>query len=281
MKKLSIGLICTLAIVLTACGNIVEQDQTENSTSTEITYTFQKFELDSRTIRNADETKVKLELSNENFDKSANEENNYTIPIGELTIENADTTQNFTIDGDDVIYKDITYTGLYKNTVDLPKPCDEITFINFILKNYAADGSERISTSSCIETDYYSDEADSVDYTIDEDFSDDDRYVELREKYGEPAIWKLFIYTASGKNRIEIYGCSSYMFLLNTNQDITVDMGKYNKIEEISIDPESEAVDETGKTEETEEEAVEADSDSVETDEVTEESTSGEVAQHE
>ena len=221
MRKINVICCICLITILTACGSESNIDGKENI----ITYVPNKFEISHNTIRNKDEADVNQQIHNENFVKEDIWVDN--PEIGEIIIEDTDNTHDYTIEGNNIIYNNIKYNNLYDIINNLDSPFDSNTFINFIIKNYSVPGESEVFCKVLKYNDTYSDEADSVDISVDELFEGHLKYEQLKAKYNEPATWEINIYTYGGKNNITICGCSRYVFLLNLDSDLSIKMQDY------------------------------------------------------
>ena len=214
----------TIAAIMLTTGLLTGCGDTQDVSG--IKYTPTKFSVDANIIRDKDESRLMKEIHNSNFERPK-EEYKGDIGIGEITIDETGTAPMYEISGADIIYEDTTYVGLYDIVNNIQIPYNRESFINFLITSYDIPNETQVFSSLTKYDNIYNEDAESVDISVDEEFSGHTRYNELKAKYGESATWELSLYTYGGNNRVFICGCSKYTFVVNVDSDISIKMQDY------------------------------------------------------
>ncbi|MBO5388462.1 MAG: hypothetical protein J6A59_10025, partial [Lachnospiraceae bacterium] len=271
MKRYIILLVSV--ILISGCGNSSVQSQDYEAPS---------FKIDDNTITKDGQLNFhELEdNTDENNDSIEFEEYDYeSEQLGVIKLVGSDNTTNFTILDNNIVYNDITYIGLYEaiNNITIPEDTDKNTFINFIVKvlkpnntnvyvtytvenkhNVYGDNTDTVSIEDVI--------ADDTTIGLDYIFKGVTEYEQLLSEYNEDISWSMQLYDEKSTSRLNLYGCSKYMFIANAN-DMTYDMSLYNlgdyksndesnisEVSEETLGEETETLDEESETEILEEE---------------------------
>lgn len=213
-----------IATILMTTGLVTGCGDTQDVSG--VKYTPTKFSVDANTIRDKDESALIKEIHNNNFERPK-EEYKGEIGIGEITIDETGTAPMYEVSGADIIYEDTTYVGLYDIVSSIQIPYAKESFINFLVTSYDIPNETQVFSSLTKYDTVYSEDAESVDISVDEEFSGHTRYNELKATYGESATWEISLYTYGGNNRVFICGCSKYTFVVNVDSDISIKMQDY------------------------------------------------------
>lgn len=217
---LGLGLsILTVAGMITGCSNTGLKDNDNKYTVK------QEFGSDSSTMKKDNlQYQIEEEQAQEDEETLENYEDD-TINIGEIDIVNEDNSIDWEVDGDDIVYKDTRFNGLYKIHDRLQLPCDETTFINFIVKTlhaYSTLIDVHVDTSFDENTDI-----ENTDISIDEALSELEDYNAIKERYDNtPATWRIVFYY--NENSKYMFGSSKYIIYNGSGDLITVDMDQVN-----------------------------------------------------
>lgn len=245
MKRIILFIIgITFMLSIVGCQN----KKSEN----EVNFTPSTFEKDSSTIKNSESWQFNRQpIINNNTDD--NEVVDPSINVGEIKIENTDGSKLFNIIEDrDIEYNGVVFKNLYSNIQHLELPCDQNTFINFVIKTYVTN-SKHVNTEYLNDNEYmYNPEIDGDDnvyISIDEGLQESEYYNSLVKQYNDKAIWSLTLYEDDYSGLGIIYGCKSFILYSGGDTEQVVDMSEYNYTgEEINIDSED-AMEEEGITE--------------------------------
>lgn len=231
MKKKILSIVITSAVLtLASCGN------TNNNTDNTFAYNPQTFETDNQTIHKNNEQEILDNIAQQEQEKEQQQQDEENIDYGtpeyntsEITIENEDTSVNYEIVGNDIIYRGITFTDLYTVVTSIEQPYDLNTFINFLVKTYNTHGETVVYSKLTLDDIETEDDLDiGAAMTISEQLYDMEGYAKIVEKYnGEEATWSISLYTYGGNNQHNIHGCKSYV-LYNGENDIAVDMSEFD-----------------------------------------------------
>lgn len=220
LTLLSLSLsILTVTGMITGCSNTGLKDNDNKYTVK------QEFGSDSSTMKKDNlQYQIEEEQAQEDEETLENYEDD-TINIGEIDIVNEDTSIDWEVDGDDIVYKDTRFNGLYKIHDRLQLPCDETTFINFIVKTLHGYGSlidVHVETSFDENTD-----TEDTDISIDEALSELEDYNAIKESYDNtPATWRI-VFNYDGNSKF-MFGSSKYIIYNGSGDLITVDMDQVN-----------------------------------------------------
>lgn len=220
LTLLGLGLsILTVAGMITGCSNTGLKDNDNKYTVK------QEFGSDSSTMKKDNlQYQIEEEQAQEDEETLENYEDD-TINIGEIDIVNEDNSIDWEVDGDDIVYKDTRFSGLYKIHDRLQLPCDETTFINFIVKtlhSYDSLIDVHVETSFDENTD-----TEDTDISIDEALSELEDYNAIKESYDNtPATWRI-VFNYDGNSKF-MFGSSKYIIYNGSGDLITVDMDKVN-----------------------------------------------------
>lgn len=220
LTLLSLSLsILTVTGMITGCSNTGLKDNDNKYTVK------QEFGSDSNTMKKDNlQYQIEEEQAQEDEETLENYEDD-TINIGEIDIVNEDTSIDWEVDGDDIVYKDTRFNGLYKIHDRLQLPCDETTFINFIVKTLHGYGSlidVHVETSFDENTD-----TEDTDISIDEALSELEDYNAIKESYDNtPATWRI-VFNYDGNSKF-MFGSSKYIIYNGSGDLITVDMDQVN-----------------------------------------------------
>lgn len=191
--------------------------------SNEVEYSAGKFSIDRWTIREAEAWNAGN--SNESSG-NGNAVKDPNISTGELILEGNDASVKYEISGNDIIYKGITFHDLYYCVQHVQLPCDQNTFINFLVKTYQTKDSDVYSEYV---NDYEFDTSSGEEnITIHENFSDSSKYLALVDEYGKEANWTLTVYEYGYKSPGMIIGCDKYLMYNGGSGEHTVDMSKFD-----------------------------------------------------
>jgi hypothetical protein len=225
-KSVVIGMIAVLC--LTGCGSTKIGGSSSNSE-----YKPATFEVDDSTIRNEvydyieennkiEEAEKEQEAIQEAIQQTVVDPN---ITVGELAISNQDTSEDFEISGDDIIYNGITYKGLNEALNHMEYPTDRTTFINFILKTFNQT-TNNVVYCNCVNDVEEDLKEDSTNLDIDVQLDESEVYRQIKAAHNnEPAIWTLSIW--SDITAGSIYGCSEYLIYNGTDSLYEVDMSQF------------------------------------------------------
>lgn len=229
-----VAVVSVMMTMLTACSFEGEQKVSEENTS----FNPVDFSIGSDTVSKKDEHIWKFQRENEQTVEST-ESVDYTEKtdgydstehVGELVLDGNDKSSDWKVDGDDIIYANRRYHELNLSVQKAQSPYDKNTMINFILKMYEAKENEiytnfvDYSSTNTDEEIENEEGAENTNATIDELLSNSAKYLELKEKYNDSATWVIEICTYGGKNKAEIIGCKSFTCLVNTDEDVVIDM---------------------------------------------------------
>lgn len=235
MKIRKILCLIAMSVLLTACSFSGEQEVKERDSSD---FNPVDFSIGSDTVKKEDEHIWKFQRNSEQLAENS-ESVDYTEQtdgydsaehIGELVLNGNNTSSDWTVDGDDIVHANRRYYELNSSVQQAQSPYDKNTMINFILEMYEARENEvytnyidysNTSTGEELEND---DGSENTNMTIDELLEGSSKYLELKEKYNDSATWVIEICTYGGKNKAQIIGCKSFMCLMNTDEDIVIDM---------------------------------------------------------
>ena len=222
-KNLIVVSLSIAMAMLSACSNGHKDVQ-----YTEKTYPINVFELDENTVSVANQgnflSDAEIEEANRQsqYQQSTGDNHNHEEPSGgELIIENNDTTENYEIDGENIIYNNKKFNNLYTVVNSIELPYDTNTFINFIVKTVEPSREE---VACSVDTDLEPEE--EYEIPILDVLAEQAIYQKLKSQYNEEVQWCITINDYG--NTITIYGCSSYAFLLDTYNDVVVDMSEYD-----------------------------------------------------
>lgn len=222
MKKIkAIAIILSLSVLglgLTACEKSHKAVKYSEST-----YPINTFAID--------EASVSVKYENNFYETSDDDyyipDDDYEVPDpssnveitehdgGEIILQNEDTTTDYEIDGDNVIYKEHTYVNLASIVESINTPCDKNTFINFIVKTANKDTTVSLSL---ITDQYVGTDTSPFDICL-----ASEAYKSIKEKYGTDVEWYISIEGGKG-----IYGNGQFMFTVDTKEDIIIDMSEYD-----------------------------------------------------
>lgn len=225
MKKKYITVLglCITVLSLTACSNGHKDVQ-----YTEKTYPINVFELDENTVSLVNQgnflSDAEIEEANRQsqYQQSTGDNTSHEEPSGgELVLENEDTTVNYEIDGENIVYNNKKFNNLYTVVNSVELPYDTNTFINFIVKTVEPSREE---VACSIDTNLEPEE--EYEIPILNILEEQSIYQKLKGQYNEEVQWCITINDYG--NAITIYGCSSYAFLLDTYNDVVIDMSEYD-----------------------------------------------------
>lgn len=229
-KQLAIStLLIATIIYTTACGGL----ESKNSNTIEVAYT--SFELNSNTIHKNKIHKYNTTKPIDSLDKQSNQTaeadgtgdnpyytENYNITLHKLTLTGQDHSEYYTIDNNDIIYRDQRFHDLYSIVKEMDMEYDWQTFLNFILKTNTLDDSDLWAG--------YEENYEEGEYviTVDEEISGVASYESLKSEYGEKVKW---VFTLRDKSCTcnRIYGCNKYMLITSSEQEVTIDMNDLDK----------------------------------------------------
>lgn len=233
-KKLSLVIITAIAIMstMTSCGNKETTDTTEPTLNE---FTVDKYvakypkydhinDYDDHDYGDRKNTSDNQESKSSSDSKDDTDTKGYGM--AELEITGEDNTQYYKIDGDDIIYGDVRYRGLYKAIKSCKQPYGENTFLNFIVKTYNPEADD-------ITVMYYNEDEPETVKNLSQGIADDlrnnwDGYTFLKTKYNTDVKWMLFIYeTESGGRQARIYGCKEYLVYAGSSGVLEVNMSAY------------------------------------------------------
>ena len=226
-KRLLITILLCSVIGLTACG-----DKHDKPTYNASNYPINSFNKDNNTVSVVNQnnflTDQEIAEINAQSALNTNEEFDYeyTEPDGgELVLENEDTTTDYEIQEDgSITYKEKTFHGLYNAMQSIEIPYDENTFINFLIKTINAE-------DTYINVYRQTDELEEFDVSMFEFYKGNSTYNSMIDKYNTEPEWCLDIGLVDGDSvskHTYIYGCSAYVFLLDADNDIVIDMSEYD-----------------------------------------------------
>lgn len=223
MKQLiSAGLLLTM-LSLTACNNIDIGGSNNNE------YRPQLFEVDELTVRQNNEWNVKQEIAEENNETTVNTEEDIKVDVGEVQLENTDTSIDYTIEGGDIVYNGIRFVELSTAVNSVSSPYDTNTFINFIIKTYSTAEST-VNVSYNIDSNTTSDSnADTGAYVgLHESLmADSSDYQHIYNKYGVEADWQLLLDSGKPEELGILYGCSTYVMYQGVG-NLVIDMNEFD-----------------------------------------------------
>ena len=235
-KLIILGLL-GIAINLSGCAN-------NNSEKAIIN----KFEINEYTIHsNTEITQTEnsqTQGNNEDKDSQMNASSNVENAMGELILNNTDTSVAYEVINDtDVKYKGVTYVSLYTCVNSLNTKYDKNTIINFIIKNInGLSNTVYCDLSVDTETD------DEEVFSIDDELSGREKYENLKNRYNEPATWALTLINSEDRSFKVIFGSYSYMLLSGVDGDVVLDMSEQDSginINETPINNNENTIEET------------------------------------
>lgn len=215
-KIIVLAFIC-IALTFVGCGKSNESDNSD---------TYVEIEKDSNTIHKNNVFDIEKDYQEE---KQEEKEESYnvvdpSINVGELSLQGTDSSVNWEIQGNDVVYNGVRFRDLYNCVQHLDLPCEQNTFINFIVKTL--NTTTDVDCGYTNEKEFVYDE-ESTDIAIDFVLEDSDVYKKIKEKYDNtPANWTLTIF--SGSSNLMIYGCDRYLVYDGAEDLVTVDMSEYS-----------------------------------------------------
>jgi len=222
-KNLIVVSLSITMVMLSACSN-----EHKGVQYTEKTYPINVFKLDESTVSVTDQgnflSDAEIEEANRQsqYQQSTEDNTSHEEPSGgELILENEDTTENYEIDGENIIYNNKKFNNLYTVVNSVELPYDTNTFINFIVKTVEPSKEEVMCS---VDTNLEPEE--EYEIPILDILAETEIYNKLKDKYNEEVAWCITINDYG--NAINIYGCSSYAFLVDAYNDITVDMSEYD-----------------------------------------------------
>lgn len=190
--------------------------------------TVQYFELDaySQSLHNqssdSQDTQATQDVNTENNEDSSS----YSNTLALITLVNNDNSQDYTTEGNDIVYKGTRYVNLYNIINSINTNYDKNTLINFIVKTFNA----KSDTIYCdLIVDNISDaDSDVEEITLDEQISDVKKYNDAKSQFGENVSWMISLTESSDNSVKQIYGCSKYMLVTSDGIDKEIDMSKYD-----------------------------------------------------
>lgn len=189
----------------------------------------QYFELDaySQSLHNQssdsqDTQDTQQDANTENNDDSSS----YSNTLALITLVNNDNSQDYTAEGNDIVYKGTRYVNLYNVINGINTNYDKNTLINFIVKTFNA----KSDTIYCdLIVDNISDaDSDVEEITLDEQISDVKKYNDAKSQFNENVSWMISMTESSDNSVKQIYGCSKYMLVTSDGIDKEIDMSKYD-----------------------------------------------------
>ena len=275
MKKQLVLAILAVSMCLTACGNKSTVDYYNN------TFTAPQISVDNSTVRHSEVSKTTNTsdsntntsestvdnstetLTNNNQAYFSNDLNhdpeiakqkelerqlfgdNYSAAISEVTLENTDSSVNYEIVGDDIIYDGVTFHNLFPAVTAVQTPYDTNTFINFLIKCFDTVGQKDVYAFYSRDEDMLVEGDDAgAPMTTSESASELKGYQEIKDKYNADVTWSLSMNTPDNSNSVTLYGCGSYLTYQGM-KPLTVDMSQFDTSEFDRAD--------TSETEETQE----------------------------
>lgn len=213
MKKVTILAICLMFV--SGCGGINNQKIEE--TTKDKTF----FEIDENTISKSEEQQYKISETNQEQQKEQqeqkeqqNEQPTMYDTLGELTIQEDESTDDFEITNDkSIVYKGVTYNLLQENINNIQTKYTSNTLINFIIHNYEPDSNLIYTNLIKTEQQVINESQDVEEFTLDDELSSSQDYVNLREKYGEPVTWCLSLTDSETRDEQRIYGSRTYVMI--------------------------------------------------------------------
>lgn len=219
-KKILTLSITGITLLLSGC----QSNNSVNNSNTDMVIA-PSFEIDNNTVKKENV----WEQRTNTIEKDVRDPE---VVVGELKIENSDNSVTWELVNDsDIVYNNITFKDLYSNIKHLDLPCDETTFINFIIKTYITK-ENTIFTSYVNDNEYvYNPEVDGEDnvyITLDEGLQENDTYINLVNKYSNKVNWSLTVYNEEYTSVGVIYGCSDYILYNGGTDTKEIDMSKYS-----------------------------------------------------
>lgn len=230
MKKALITMILISTISLVACDKV--SDIKLNNTEKDNEYIVTDFKPDNKTIKNEYEWTFKEERQKEdNLDEdTASTEENVKVDTSEIKLVNTDESTDFTIENEDVIYKDTRFKGLNTAIDSIEIPYDKNTFINFIVKTFNTDSAE-IAVTLNIED--YTQEAELSEgegqyFSLHENLlGESSEYKAIFDKYNEKVAWMMMLIDNETDTTGVLYG-NKYYLIYRGIGEINLDMNEFN-----------------------------------------------------
>lgn len=223
-NKIKTVVLTSLIISMSLCACSKQDTQTENSGYVS------KFEVDSSTIKNDDIWNT-YSIQTSEYEDTNTDVVDPSVLVGEIEIENKDNTTYYTLEGNNIVYGNTTYTDLNSNLDKIDLPCDKNTFINFIVKTFDTD-SNTVNTycsNDNEEVEVAENGEMSTSISLDNGLSDSDEYIKIKQKYGgEPITWSLTLIDIENNTEGVIYGCSKYLMYNGSSEYKQVDMSEYS-----------------------------------------------------
>lgn len=228
-------LILGMCLLVTGCGQATDEIK-------QVEYKAPIFELDDKSIKDADENKY---IKSDNNIQKDNEANYVNYRASEIILVGSDKSVNYSVDGTDIVYKGVRFKNLYRLVTEIEQPYEVDTFINFLIKTFNAHGNTEVNVE------LYKDNNDEYQVSVDggapltlhDSLSDYDGYTQISNKYNDKAVWNLSIYIGNREHLASLYGCKSFM-LYNGTATLEIDMSKFYRIKE-DISNETETTEET------------------------------------
>lgn len=230
MNKFKFICVILLTLILcTACGNSYVEN---NSTSDKRDVTY--FEKDRYTVKKEEYCDY---LYNTNYNSSNYQEDEQEvqstedkddvqdvqdvkeaedIAVSEILLYEDDSI-NFTVDGDNIVYNNITFYNLYSHVNSIELPCDINTFINFIIKTYPSDSDAIVYLSKESDEEQVEEEDVGSYLTLHDTMLGYNGYQTLYEKYNKPINWYLAVVSKNDSKTLDIYGCDKYLMYIGNN----------------------------------------------------------------
>lgn len=239
-----------LAVMIVLCTALSTGCNNSGSSNTSTTASVNRFEVDITTHRiNNYEEEYESTTSGSNGGTSDIHSGN---TLGEIEITGEDKSEEYKIDGENIIYNEVTYKGLYSAISNIEFPNDEQTFINFLVKTFNP-------TSDIVNVIYVTDydrTEDAFSTSLSQQLEMEwKEYSDVKSKYGSDVMWMLRLYEPSDERVAMLYGNKDYILYQGKSGALEINMNNYNipldKYDDILEENTENAGDNTSDTEDT------------------------------
>ena len=223
MKKIWLLVMLMILVTLTACENI----KLDNNSDKDI-YLAPSFEVDNMTVRQNNEWNIKQEIQEEIDESTVKTEQDIKVDVGEIQLENTDTSVDYVIDGNDILYNNIRFKGLNNAINSVTTPYDTNTFINFIVKTYSTSEPDVLVNYNIDDGGDIVEEGIGESFTLHESLmADSVDYQIIYNKYGEKAYWQIILDSGKTEEFGMLYGCKSYVMYQGSG-NLVIDMNEFD-----------------------------------------------------